>query len=191
VKIRFSTEYNSLGVADAGGKIHRIVTTNVFKDPNYILATLLDPRLKTSPFTGSNLYKTNAFFMYLIHFFADAVAKKNVLSVTLPKIVDVKTLIETQINCIAPETSAAVSTEPSSPPPSKNRKSLFDFLDGIPSEVQESKNELEDYPKYSKTAQEQPLAFWRLNGTRFPLLAKLAQRHPAMPATSGSVERLF
>jgi hypothetical protein len=129
--------------------------------------------------------------MFLIHFFADAVAKKNVLSVTLPKIVDVKTLIETQISCIAPETSAAVSTEPSSPPPSKKRKSLFDFLDGIPSEMQESKNELEDYLKYSKTAQEQPLAFWRLNGTRFPLLAKLAQRHLAMPATSGSVERLF
>ena len=36
-----------------------------------------------------------------------------------------------------------------------------------------------------------PLEFWRLNAGRFPVLAVLARRYLAIPASSASSERLF
>jgi len=39
-------------IHDLTGKARRIVTVDVFNDPTYILATLLDPRIKVVPFNG-------------------------------------------------------------------------------------------------------------------------------------------
>lgn len=36
-----------------------------------------------------------------------------------------------------------------------------------------------------------PLTYWKINEPRFPHLAKLAAKYLSLPATSGSVERLF
>ncbi len=36
-----------------------------------------------------------------------------------------------------------------------------------------------------------PLAWWKLNSTRFPHLARLAKKYLALPATSAAAERLF
>lgn len=55
VNIRFGTNYSTRGVVDAAGKTRKIVTVNVFKSKVYILAALLDPRVKLVPFQGKRI----------------------------------------------------------------------------------------------------------------------------------------
>ena len=38
---------------------------------------------------------------------------------------------------------------------------------------------------------ENPLAYWKLNEHKFPLLATLSKKYLAVPSTSAPVERLF
>jgi hypothetical protein len=47
-------------VFDKEGKARRIVTADIFHNKNYILASLLDPRIKDVPFLGNNYHLTAA-----------------------------------------------------------------------------------------------------------------------------------
>jgi hAT family C-terminal dimerisation region len=53
-------------------------------------------------------------------------------------------------------------------------------------------NEIKDYFDLKiQNQDDNPLQFWKENSTRYPTLSALAQKYLAMPASSGSVERLF
>lgn len=84
----------------------------------------------------------------------------------------------------------------SEPPKAKRVKKMpLDFLDNLTSRKSGTGvdgGEIEAY--FSKSVidkSESPLNFWEVNEKKFPSLAKLAQRYLAIPASSGSVERLF
>jgi len=52
--------------------------------------------------------------------------------------------------------------------------------------------EVDEYLKYPiQCSDSSPLGFWKENEKKFPTLAALARFYLAIPATSGSIERLF
>lgn len=44
-------------VKDAAGRTRNIVTSNIFSNEHFILATLLDPRIKMVPFQGTEFFE--------------------------------------------------------------------------------------------------------------------------------------
>lgn len=57
---RFETNRESgQKVTGVTGADRNIVTCDVFNEKNYILATILDPRLKLLPFTGKSMNATS------------------------------------------------------------------------------------------------------------------------------------
>lgn len=84
----------------------------------------------------------------------------------------------------------------------KKRSKIFALLSGVAAEKAKSGTWLPDfvqeYDKYvcwkfseSELDQLSPTKFWKENAKIFPIFAVLARKHLGMPATSGSVERLF
>lgn len=80
----------------------------------------------------------------------------------------------------------------------RKRKAVFDCLEdelirpSTSSPAADPNRELDEYlclPRENISLS--PLHYWKMNESRFPHLAKLAARHLSLPATSGSVERLF
>lgn len=83
-----------------------------------------------------------------------------------------------------------------SPPAKKKKPTLFSLAQKAQKATGQTKktyeNELEEYLNIELLGEnDSPLDFWERNETRFPILAKLSQIYLAIPATSGSVERLF
>ena len=83
-------------------------------------------------------------------------------------------------------------------PPSKAEepKSLFRHLKSAESYAQVVRSEENDEIKRYlggrvEGLDEDPLKFWSLNATMFPTLSKLARIYLGIPASSGSVERMF
>jgi len=77
-------------------------------------------------------------------------------------------------------------------------QSLIPTVDMATTATSKACDELEEYlalpyllPKSSKTNRNAPLHFWHEHATKFPYLAIIARRYLGMPASSGSVERLF
>ncbi len=81
--------------------------------------------------------------------------------------------------------------EPEEPKPCLAKKRLFRFMENSPKKRQKL-SEVEDYlEKVANTKFDCPLEFWKMQEDKFPRLAKLARRYLAIPATTGSVERVF
>ena len=92
------------------------------------------------------------------------------------------------------------------PPPSKKSKgehNLLEFLDDVISPedqdvtitaYQKARSEVKRYYEAALTKEETdegPLAWWKYNAVRYPVLSKLAKKYLAIPATSVPSERAF
>lgn len=86
--------------------------------------------------------------------------------------------------------------------PEIKRRRIFDRLANIAANMTHDSvgneagfyQEYVDYINLSVSAEEMgkcPLTFWKSNCARFPIMSKLARKYLAMPASSGSIERLF
>lgn len=81
-------------------------------------------------------------------------------------------------------------------PPKKKKASMFDLIKtvnqtSVPT-VRSYNDELDEYFNTEILKEnESPLQFWQRNESRFPILSSFASIYLAIPATSGSVERLF
>lgn len=83
---------------------------------------------------------------------------------------------------------SATSPEPVS---SQSRKRLFRFMDNAPRKKPKI-SEVDDFLEFCQNCKESnPLAFWKAHQHQFPKLAKLARKYLAVPASTGSVERLL
>jgi hypothetical protein len=68
----------------------------------------------------------------------------------------------------------------------------LDEISAPTNEIFNNKDEVAEYFKISLSKKSAcPLAFWKAEQTRFPILAELAKIYLGMPASSGNVERLF
>lgn len=87
------------------------------------------------------------------------------------------------------------STPTVSPAPKKKKRDLlFDMLaDDLPPNPHGSADsEISAYLSEERSAKNTcPLEYWKSSENKFPRLAKLAKVYLAIPASSGSVERLF
>lgn len=104
------------------------------------------------------------------------------------------------MDCSNVEPLPASNNETSSndKPPAKKSKSsgVFHFLEQISEDLtsqnSREKDEVDRYFDLDKIqVNDCPLSFWKANESNLSVLANLARIHLAMPATSGSVERLF
>lgn len=85
------------------------------------------------------------------------------------------------------------------PSPKKMKRAVFDELKELAGEDSDEEyvctleEEFKEYVKdrKGKSTERSPLCFWKENFLKFPRLAVLARILLALPATSGSVERLF
>ena len=82
-----------------------------------------------------------------------------------------------------------------SEPPVKRRMSVLDRLLGDEEKEEEDLSVLEEVKLYLQERpikrREDPLCWWRVNGSRFPHLEILARKYLAIPATSTPSERVF
>lgn len=93
----------------------------------------------------------------------------------------------------------SVESSVGSPAQSKKRKtgneqvgSMFDIMRAIPDEVEQNCDETDIYLREPVAPENiNPLEYWKVNSTRFPILSSLAKGLLAFPASSGSIERTF
>ncbi len=136
-----------------------------------------------------------------------------VISQGIPSVEQVKEILKEVYEC---EKSAMLSTSQktgglpveASPntdsieTPPKKRRRIFDRLSNIAAKKAQDSvgkdtdfyQEYLDYLNLSVSDEEMnkcPLLFWKSNFGRFPIMSKLARKYLAMPASSGSIERLF
>ena len=81
-------------------------------------------------------------------------------------------------------------------PPAKKKRFMFNLVETVVSDAPTEKcshsDEIFSYLKLPVLKKgDSPLRFWEQNETSFPTLSKMARKYLALPATSGSVERLF
>lgn len=87
------------------------------------------------------------------------------------------------------ETGSPISSQESQ---SGKKKRKFQLLDKLASVSPSSSNEIEQYFQMERLNDcEDPLKFWDLYKKNFPVLSKIAHIYLGIPASSGSVERLF
>ena len=90
--------------------------------------------------------------------------------------------------------SSSIDAGKTMEPPMKKRISVLDHLlsddkqDEDASTLDEVKSYLQEHPIKCK---EDPLCWWKMNGSRFSHLEPLARRYLAIPATSTPSERVF
>ena len=100
-----------------------------------------------------------------------------------------KALLTRLVTPQAPATVASTA-DPTHSPPSK-RSRLLSFL-SKPASTPSADREVSDYLAQPSLANDaNPLAFWKYNRLRFPVLSKQACKHVALPGSSAPVERLF
>jgi hypothetical protein len=94
-------------------------------------------------------------------------------------------------------TSSQSSEATDSGVPCKRQKGIWALAEEV-AQSSESGNtnscfdEVEEYMKINRIKpHEDPLKFWKIHSTKFPILSELAQSILAIPASSGSVERVF
>jgi hypothetical protein len=70
--------------------------------------------------------------------------------------------------------------------------SFFDVFENIPPEPFKEADELSLYLDEARSSEEtNPLDYWKINLTKFPVLAKMAKIYMGFPASSGDLERTF
>ena len=200
IKDRFTVDKDKgEKVLKPNGKPSHIHTINILGMEKCILATLLDPRLKSTPFEGFThkynfqalAWKINNFYLFLVI----GLANGSCLEEKCPTREFVRQMLldkTNQLKTPAPEGSTdVVVIVPPTPPNKKPRLSVFGT---IKSKVLEAKrpevNEVDEY-LLAELVEDEPLHFWHKNAQKFPNLATLARRILPMPASSGNVERLF
>jgi hypothetical protein len=83
------------------------------------------------------------------------------------------------------------------PTSTRNRKSeiIFNTNSDDDDDIYLQSNNEEEYTLYLKdnisSKEEEPLAYWKNNSHRFPILSILARQYLAIPATSAAIERVF
>ena len=95
------------------------------------------------------------------------------------------------------DSSGAITSDGSKTiePPMKRRMSVHDRLLGDEEKEDKDLSVLEEVKSYFQERpikrREDPLYWWRVNGSRFPHLKILARKYVAIPATSTPSERVF
>ena len=95
------------------------------------------------------------------------------------------------------DSSGAITSDGSKTiePPMKRRMSVHDRLLGDEEKEDKDLSVLEEVKSYFQERpikrREDPLCWWRVNGSRFPHLEILARKYLAIPATSTPSERVF
>jgi hypothetical protein len=135
-------------------------------------------------------------FLYIKHFIGPCEQLKG----KLPDEVFVVALLRKQVQNEYPQESqlnaSSQSSDDTSQPTSQKPKqrSIFARLEGLGS-CNKSKKLYDEVDRYLELPREDdhvdPLKFWVDQKNRYPTLAKLSLVYLSMPATSGSVERLF
>lgn len=186
----------------------RIVVTNIYKNIDYILATLLDPRIRTTIFEGvvkfcmirkpSILINTNLSFVCFLDGF---LSNDDVLFGMLPSKDEVTAKLQQiyeEIKEYGPVDRVTEVPKFQTPPPSKKSRTMFSRIlqTNVMKQTTQAKDEVAEYltMKYEISGNPEgncPLKFWNENEDKFPILSKAAKRYLGMPASSGSVERLF
>ena len=90
--------------------------------------------------------------------------------------------------------SSPKSNQTNTPPSKKRKFQVMKDLVASPSPSHTEFNEIEKYLEMSildADENDDPLKFWLCYEKKFPILSKMARTFLGMPASSGSVERLF
>ncbi|OXA47250.1 Zinc finger BED domain-containing protein RICESLEEPER 1 [Folsomia candida] len=143
----------------ATGKPRRIVTYNVMRNKNFILAALLDPRIKSVPFNNTSMHEIE--FAKYLPTATEAIAylREAVTSLKPNPICD--ELVELD--------NAASSEEE---PLIKKKRSMFDLVVVPQTEFEHTIDEVDDYfktPLLKET--DSPLYFWERNEDKYPSLS--------------------
>ena len=145
--------------------------SSIQSNPIYIVATCLDPEFK-------------------LKWCSDTTEISNARNIILKELEKVASDMTGTCNIeeICEETSG-------NQPPSKKTK-LFSFMsdDHISKEVKSAQQEFDDYLQLVHTKDEigkGSLEFWKNNGSRFPIMKKLAMMYLSIPASSAPIERYF
>ena len=189
-KNRKNIRYNSfiIAIKRGIGKLEKyyprkITTTNLLKFKPYLLAILLDPRLKLIHFQNDGL---------LYHYSKIEADVTGLLKQSYYKLKVELKLNEPDIdntNISFDESTTEITTKKT------KRTNKYDddddefFLSQNIIEI----NEVTEYFKESTISNKDfnPLDYWKQNTYRFPILSILARRYLAIPATSASIERVF
>jgi len=183
-------------------EVRNTVTVDVFQSEKYILATVLDPRVKMTPFKGERLLIILIIANFQLHKQSGLLGMDHypeVMKVKVPDEKAVEKLVKDRISQLSrgsgdKETDSII--EESDEPATKKSKygSMFNLVTKINSKgaPPEHPSEMEQYMALPVEGHKSdPLDFWKRNKKRFPKFSALAVQHLAFPATSGSVERLF
>lgn len=77
-------------------------------------------------------------------------------------------------------------------PSSSRNHSIFDVLKESPQIIKPVKNEIDEYLDEMLSTEDQcPMAYWKKNQTRLPILSGIARKYLAIPASSAGVERIY
>ncbi|ODM90229.1 Zinc finger BED domain-containing protein 4 [Orchesella cincta] len=188
---RFETnKSNGQKVLDQDENETRLVGIDVFNNQFYLLATVLDPRLKLKIFEGN---VSNGMT------FRNGIPKDQVIGLLKKEfIIANSTTSSNDPDCIEVSVDLAQSANDNKKTlpittPMKKRKSIFARLNRNDLPVKKKKlDEIEIYLGSDCIGDtESPLVYWKRNEEVFPVLSALAKKYLAVPATSASVERLF
>lgn len=83
--------------------------------------------------------------------------------------------------------------QPDTTTDSSRPQSMFDLIrESAESKKETGLDEMSEYLKEGLLDEEQcPLKYWKRNSSKFPILANIAKKFLAIPATSSGIERIF
>ena len=172
------------------------------RNENYVIATLLDPRVKTGIFGSKCLFTRHDGFSS-VNFNPSWFENVRILGPNIPEringliplkehaIAGLKSIIE--LKGIQDQRASQNRPSTSLSQQSSSSNGLFDLVDeddGTGTVELTIEDELNAYLK-GKKVEVNPLSFWKDNEHRYPTLSKLAEHYLAVPASSASIERLF
>lgn len=151
----------------------------VLKQKCYILAAILDPRVKNKPFQMNE--------KCLLKSLEDSEARQ---------------LLQLELECLPLENQTSFSQLPHAHNAGQNAEGQkrhendLDFMNKTVDQISKQLNQMEgDFEKYLKEtclgAEDCPLVYWKKCNKLYPRLASLAKIYLSVPPSSGDVERLF